>query len=210
MNASPPLRKPGTAYHHGDLRNALLRAARAQLDAGAYEGLSLRELARIAGVSANAPYRHFQSKDEILAELAAQGFDALSARIDAEVHPDPAERLIRLADIYTRFAIEQPALYRVMFGAEKQVLMEFEVLATAGPAAFGRLVAATAAASGLPGDAPLALQRAVSLWAVVHGWARLAIDGITCFLPEDAVLPASAIVRDAILAWGAEAAGGAG
>lgn len=201
MNASPSLRKPGTAYHHGDLRNALLRAARAQLDAGAYEGLSLRELARIAGVSANAPYRHFQSKDGILAELAAQGFDELSARIDAEAHPDPVERLIRLGDVYTGFALDQPALYRVMFGAEKQALMEFEVLATAGRASFGRLVAATAAASGVAADDPLALQRAVSMWALVHGWARLAIDGITCFLPDEAVLPVSAIVRDAVSAW---------
>jgi hypothetical protein len=134
-----------------------------------------------------------------IAEMAALVADPVVAMLGMEATDEAIEALRR------RFALDQPALYRVMFGAEKQALMEFEVLATAGPACFGRLVAATAAASGLPGDAPLALQRAISVWALVHGWARLAIDGITCFLPEDAVLPASAIARDAITGWAAPA-----
>jgi AcrR family transcriptional regulator len=71
--ASTKLKKRGDDYHHGDLRNALLAAARRTLDEGNYETLSLRELARRAGVSANAPYRHFASKDEILAHVAAGG-----------------------------------------------------------------------------------------------------------------------------------------
>ena len=196
------LTKPKDAYHHGDLRNALLAVARRELDAGAYEQLSLRELARLAGVSANAPYRHFASKDEILAEVAAQGFRELSARMDAEQHPQPKERLARLCDVYTKFAIEHPAVYRTMFGAEKQALMEFPVLKEAAGAGFGRLVAATIAAygGGQPQDLDT-LARASALWSLVHGWARLVIDGVTCFLPEGSVAPASETARSIIKAW---------
>jgi AcrR family transcriptional regulator len=201
---SPPasLKKARNAYHHGDLRNALLVAARRELDAGAYEQLSLRELARLAGVSANAPYRHFASKDEVLAEVAAQGFRELSARMDAERHPDPRERLARLCDVYTGFASEHAAVYRTMFGAEKHPLMEFPVLQEAAGASFGRLVAATIAAQGSGHPEDLAtLARASALWSVVHGWSRLVIDGVTCFLPEGSIAPASVPARAIIASW---------
>jgi AcrR family transcriptional regulator len=202
MNSSPKFRKADDAYHHGDLRNALLLAARRLLDQGGQDGLSLRELARLAGVSANAPYRHFASRDEILAEVAAQGFVEMSARFDANRTPDPVDRLVSMCDVYTGYAMEQPAMYRVMFGAEKQALMQFEVLQTAAHACFGRLVAATIAAHGAgdPED-PATLQRATALWALVHGWSRLAIDGVTCFLPADAVAPASVPARVIIESW---------
>lgn len=193
--------KPEDAYHHGDLRNALLAVARDSLDRGEYESLSLRELARQAGVTPNAPYRHFSSKDAILAEVAAEGFNALSARFDAERTTDPVQRLARLGDIYTGFAMEHPALYRVMFGAEKPALMEFEVLDAAGKACFGRLVAATAAASRVSADDPLTLQRALAMWSVVHGWSRLAIDGMTHFLPEGVMPKASQIAQPIIDSW---------
>lgn len=202
MSSTTPLRKPHHAYHHGDLRNALLEVARRELDAGAYEQLSLRELARLAGVSANAPYRHFGSKDEILAEVAAQGFRELSARMDAEKHHDPRERLARLCDVYTGFAAEHPAVYRTMFGSEKQALMDFPVLQEAAGASFGRLVAATIAAfgSGQP-DETASLARASALWSLVHGWSRLVIDGVTCFLPEGSMAPASMSARAIIASW---------
>lgn len=209
MKASPRLRKADDAYHHGDLRNALLRAARRLLDEGGHDGLSLRELARLAGVSANAPYRHFASRDEILAEVAAQGFIELSARFDAYGAATPVDRLVGMCDVYTGFALEQPAMYRVMFGAEKQALMDFEVLQQAAHGCFGRLVAATidAHGGGHPEEAAT-LARASAIWALVHGWARLAIDGVTCFLPTDAVAPASVPARAIIASWRCPAAAG--
>lgn len=196
------LRKADDAYHHGDLRNALLGVARRLLDEGGQEGLSLRELARLAGVSANAPYRHFASRDEILAEVAAQGFGELSARFDAHQADIQANRLVGMCDVYTEFALEQPAMYRVMFGAEKQALMEFEVLQQAAYSCFGRLVAATidAYGGGHPEEAAT-LARASAIWALVHGWSRLAIDGVTCFLPTEAVAPASVPARAVIESW---------
>lgn len=196
------IRKSREAYHHGDLRSALLTTARRELDAGAYESLSLRELARLAGVSPNAPYRHFVSKDEILAEIAAQGFTELSARFDAEVCPDPRERLPRLCDIYTAFALEHANVYRVMFGADKPGLMEFDVLRQAARDSFGRLVAAVIAVRGEgAADDPATLGRASQVWSIIHGWSRLAIDGMTCFLPEECVCPASDTTRALIAGW---------
>jgi AcrR family transcriptional regulator len=201
--ASTRLKKRAADYHHGDLRNALLAVARRVLEKGDYERLSLRELARLAGVSANAPYRHFLSKDEILATVAAAGFDDLSARFDATRSPDAIDRLARMSDVYTGFACEQPAMYRVMFGGEKQVLMEYPVLNAAARACFGRLVAAVAAVQGGKGgeEDACTLARALSLWSLVHGWSRLAIDGVTAFLPPGSAVPASATTRQIIAGW---------
>jgi AcrR family transcriptional regulator len=202
MKATTRAKKIPAAYHHGDLRNALLAVARAQLAAGAYESLSLRELARLAGVSPNAPYRHFASKDEILAEIAAQGFNELSARFDAERTSDPGERLARMSDIYTAFALEHAALYRVMFGAEKPALMAFDVVDQAGRACFGRLVDATVRAVGHGGpDDPESLTRALAIWSFVHGWSRLAIDGIAQSLVGDLMPRASDVARSIIASW---------
>jgi AcrR family transcriptional regulator len=112
---SDDLRKPHHAYHHGNLREAVLAVARRAIDQGAYETLSLRELAKQAGVSTNAPYRHFASKNEILAEVAASGFRELTMRFENFVEPNAKKRLIGLCDVYTEFAVSCPHLYRVMF-----------------------------------------------------------------------------------------------
>lgn len=199
--AAPRARR-ADAYHHGDLRRALLDAAHAALAAGAYEALSLRELARAAGVSANAPYRHFASKQALLAAVAARGFDELSARFDAETAADPVERLSRMSDRYTGFAADNPALYRVMFGSAKRALMGDAELARAARACFGRLVAAVVAArgGGDPDDVDT-LREAVSVWSVVHGHAMLAIDGVTGFLPPAAIPPASVVTQGLTACW---------
>lgn len=191
-------------YHHGDLRNAVVAVARQALDEGSYETLSLREIARLAGVSANAPYRHFASKNVLLAEVAATGFVALTGRFDAKRHPDPAERLAILGDVYTGFATDNPNLYRLMFGAEKQALMEHPPLNEAAMACFARLVEATIAASGGGrGEDPAILRRANAVWAIVHGWSRLKIDGMTMFQPDEWHAPASEWIRVLVASWSA-------
>ncbi len=197
-----PARKPEDAYHHGNLRAALLAAAHAALAEGSYESLSMRELARAAGVSANAPYRHFESKQALLAAVAAQGFDELSARFDRVTGVDAVDRLNRMSDVYTGFAVEHPALYRVMFGSAKRALMGDPELHRAARASFGRLVAAVIAARG-SGDPESAdtLREAVGMWSIVHGHAMLAIDGVTGFLPAAAVPPASTVSRAITDGW---------
>ena len=146
-------------YHHGQLRQALLDAATAMLEAG--EPLSWRALARRTGVSAAAPYRHFASLEELRAEVAACGFDALAAALRAgDAAPEP---LLGQGVAYVEFACAHPALFRLMFGA-------------AAPECAGRAGEAGQAALALlqsrAGDAALTL----SLWALVHGLAMLLID----------------------------------
>jgi len=104
-------------YHHGDLRRALIDAARRVLEAEGPSALSLRAVAREAGVSPAAPYHHFRDKGELLEAVAHEGWDLLDqalAKAKAEA-PSPGEALNGLGVAYVCFARENPALYRVMY-----------------------------------------------------------------------------------------------
>ena len=107
------------SYHHGNLRNLLLEAARRRLEAEGLEALSLRALAENAGVSKSAPYRHFANKHELLVALAADGFrdfaEALAASSTASSGLTAIDGLRDLARAYLLFAQDRPALYRHMF-----------------------------------------------------------------------------------------------
>lgn len=113
-------------FHHGNLRQELIAAA---LSAPDIEGLSLRQLAASLGVTAAATYRHFDSREALLFEVARVGFDRLrqrfSAAFDIAQPPSDAQearqRLIRLAQAYLQFADDEPALWRLMFGAQAEV-----------------------------------------------------------------------------------------
>lgn len=105
-------------YHHGDLRRAIVNAALAVLSETQSTEFSLRELARRAGVTHNAPYKHFADKRELLAAVSAAGFDLLAKRMTEAVqgHNNPRARLFAMARDYVRHGVENPALYRLMFG----------------------------------------------------------------------------------------------
>jgi AcrR family transcriptional regulator len=107
-------------YHHGDLRAALITAAEAEIERIGYENLSLRELAASLNVSRAAPYRHFTDRRALLAALAAEGFDALTA-IYREVigtGKTPRTRLAASGRAYLAFADERPQLFRLMFSSD--------------------------------------------------------------------------------------------
>jgi AcrR family transcriptional regulator len=109
-----------SAYHHGDLRTALIRSAAALVNDRGLAGVSLREVARRAGVSHAAPYHHFSSKESLLAALAAEGFadlDAALARAESRAGADPRARLEALGVAYVRFALAKPEMFRAMFRA---------------------------------------------------------------------------------------------
>src|SRR5262247_2786085 len=95
-------------YHHGDLRAAILEAAARMVEREGLAGLSVREAARRAGVSHNAPYRHFIDRDALLEALAAKGFDELMDALKERSGRD-------LAHAYVRFALEHEQLFRLMF-----------------------------------------------------------------------------------------------
>jgi len=145
--------------------------------------LSLRAVARLVGVSPNAPYRHFASKDALLAAVAEEGFKRLAADTASASGP-PRARLSRMGVAYVRFATENPRLYRLMFGPVRQGWDRFEGLVAAADASFAVVVEAVAKASGE--DPRTASREAVLAWSAVHGYAMLAMDGhlAGCRAPE--------------------------
>lgn len=147
-------------YHHGDLRTRLLEVAEEVLEHDGVGALSLRDVARRADVSHNAPYRHFASKDELLAALAASGFERLAASRAT------ATSLVDNGLAYVRFALEHPALFRLMFsGAAHDGSGASDSLTSAGAMMRG------AFGDDTPGDATL------GSWSFVHGLAALLLDG---------------------------------
>src|ERR1700726_2133284 len=104
-------------YHHGDLRAACVRAAMELLEERGETALSLRAVARRAGVSPAAPYRHYADREALVSAVAAVGYRELAERL-AAAHPSPStpQELARVATAYVQFALERPALFRMMFG----------------------------------------------------------------------------------------------
>jgi AcrR family transcriptional regulator len=159
-------------YHHGDLRAACLRAAMELLEEGGTTALSLRAVARRAGVSPAAPYRHYADRDALISAVAAVGYRELAEQL-AAAHPAPstADDLAAVAVAYVQFALQRPALFRVMFGEPCDRDNSERVAATN---AISEYVGAIVRHS-FPGSNPDALATAV--WALVHGLAFLHLDG---------------------------------
>ena len=159
--------------HHGDLRRSLLADAALLLEAGAPEALSLRALARRAGVSPRAPYRHFADREALLVALAAKGFEALGdALAAADATAEPGRQLEAQGIAFVRFALAAPERFRLMFGPRRPAVDD--ELADAKRGAFGLLVGAVERVSGLGDDVPA---RAVGYWSLAHGLATLFLDG---------------------------------
>jgi AcrR family transcriptional regulator len=106
-------------YHHGDLRRALVDAARRVLERDGPQALSLRAVAREAGVSPAAPYHHFKDKSDLLAALAEEGFHGLGEALKAEFDADPEHNLSTMGLAYVKYARANPALYRVMYDSAR-------------------------------------------------------------------------------------------
>src|SRR3954467_9423511 len=149
-------------YHHGDLRPALMRAAGELLEKQGLDSLSLREAARRAGVSHNAPYRHFPNRSSLLAALAAEGFRALSEAIGKR-----AERDKPLA--YVEFALARPQRFRLMFGGRVR-FDDYPELRAQADQSYANLLAFASFAE----EAPLA---AAAAWSLVHGLVHLILEG---------------------------------
>ena len=105
-------------YHHGDLPRAIVAAALEILSETQSHEFSLRELARRAGVSHNAPYKHFADKRDLLAAVSATGFEALTKRmtIQAAKASNPRAALMAVLRAYIQYGVDNPALYKLMFG----------------------------------------------------------------------------------------------
>lgn len=169
-----------TSYHHGALRDALLAACLRLIETEGLAAVSLRRVAREAGVSTAAPYHHFPDRAALLATLSTQGFQLLGARL-AEARAEaetPMAALTALAHAYVRFSREQPAYFRLMFRPELSQPDKHPDTMAAGDAAFGVLADAITEcvrAGALPADKADTL--AVTFWGLGHGLASLWLDG---------------------------------
>jgi AcrR family transcriptional regulator len=164
-------KKTTKAYHHGDLREALIKAGRAILEKDGVEALTLRACARKAGVSHAAPQHHFASISDLLAEIAATGFEDFVKALDrgAARSAVPAEKLKAMGQSYVAFARERPAVYQLMFGVAAP--LSSERLRAARIAAWKQLADAVSAVAG-PDDKEA---KAMQVWSAVHGFSMLVI-----------------------------------
>ena len=161
-------------YHHGSLKAALLDAADGLLDEGGTGAVSLREVARRAGVSATASYRHFASKEDLLVALATRGFDEFGAAIQV-ASQTPDHPLTAMGVAYVRFAVAHPGLFRLMFGPAIGNRAQHPMLREAANRTFQQLAAVIDA----PGEATAGPRMsATGAWALVHGLATLILDGM--------------------------------
>ncbi len=169
-----------TGYHHGDLREALICAAKQLIQEKGPEGFSMAEACRIAGVSAAAPYRHFADRDDLVGAVASQGFDSLTKRGKAERDKHPAgsvESIVSLGQAYVKFAADEPAIFRLMFASHKGEDAFQESVTEQGDRCFNILLKAVEAFRAEKGLTDKnTLEIALPLWTIVHGTACLLID----------------------------------
>ncbi len=166
-------------YHHGDLRAALLATAMRMLEEG--EPFSLRAVARRANVSPTAPYRHFADREALESALSTEGFRDLKARLLGDRPlPSSASKLAELGLNYVHFALERPALFRLMFGKPCDDTNDQRVRAAAE---LHELLAIALTRVFPDADVPAL---ATAAWGLVHGLAFLHLDGkLAATPPED-------------------------
>lgn len=168
-------------YHHGNLKEALIKAALDLITAKGPAGFTFAEAARAAGVSPAAPYRHFRDRDELMADLARQGFERFAAFLSTawnEGRPDIFTAFGNIGKAYLAFARTEPAYYAAMFESGL-ALDDYPELRQAGDRAFTILRdAAEALCQTMPkADRPPALMLALHVWSLSHGIASLFARG---------------------------------
>jgi AcrR family transcriptional regulator len=162
-----------------DLRQKVLKASLALIEEGGLDRLSMREAARKAGVSHQAPYHHFADREAILAAIAGEGFVKLGQalmRAAADAGSNPGKAVEAMGRAYVDFAIRHPAYFQVMFRADAVPLDRYPEPRKLEDEAFGRLVEGIYKAFT---DQPVEVRRkiAVAAWALVHGLATLILEG---------------------------------
>ena len=165
----------GRPYHHGDLSRALVSAGRRILEAEGPDALSLRAVAREAGVSPAAPYHHFKDKGELLDAVASEGWDELAAAVGKARAgaPDPAAAITEIGVAYVFFARVNPALYRIMYrsACDRETMPESAKNADSG---WSHVAEAIVAAGGDPSDAREMQLTQIAAWCTAHGVAEMA------------------------------------
>lgn len=166
------------AYHHGDLKEALVQAAFELVSQNGAENFTLADACRLAGVSTAAPYKHFRDRNEVLELVVERAFDEMDRRSMAAVEKAGVGTLagiVAMGHAYVRFAVDEQRLFRLMFG-QHPVLKKAKSVEEDGAKCFGNVIEQISiycARNNVDGD-PRAL--AIRLWTFVHGAASLLID----------------------------------
>lgn len=185
------------SYHHGDLRRALLDAAADFLLTNDVTALNLQVVAKAAGVSAGAPYHHFEDKVCLLAALATEGFAELFVTLERQIARalEAGDKLRALVSGYLAFAEKHPAHYRVMFLSDVGDRARFvELHATSGKSLALSVQVLSACLPELPHKQVAA--RAVAVWSTCHGFASLRAAGVLTNIPG---IPALSELRRATI-----------
>lgn len=180
-------RSRARAYHHGDLKAALVEGALEILRTEGTEALTLRGLARHVGVSQAAPYRHFTDRRQLFAAVAERGFERLqAAMLESMGSTTGRPGLRQVAYAYVQFALANPAEYRLMFGSEVANTEDLPSLRQTGRSVLGFVAEGIRQLqiAGLVGEGdPMLL--AITTWSTLHGLVMLTLDGQTADLAPD-------------------------
>lgn len=172
---------PRKKYHHGDLKNALIKAGVEILSKEGIEGLSLRKVAQRAGVSHNAPYSHFSDKQSLIAAISTEGFKQLYVELDAAVlaYPDdPKQQLLEGAWAYVQFAINNTDTFKIMFSGVLEKEKQYPAFVEISHQTFERVVDVVRACQdeGILNSTPPEVM-AVAVWGQIHGIISLRLEG---------------------------------
>lgn len=197
LNSVKSAQADGRGYHHGSLRPALIEAAEAVIAERGLDRFSLRETARRAGVSPAAPAHHFKDARGLLTAIAAQAFADLADALEAATGSAGSDREARIKAqgvAYVAFALDRPARFDLMW---RKALLDNDdpQLNEAGDRAFAALDRVTRG-DGVPSSCSTdpVLAPSVAAWSLVHGFARLAIDGAFGADPESAERAAQSLL----------------
>ena len=168
-------------YHHGDLKNALIKAGVEILAKDGVIGLSLRKVAARAGVSHTAPYSHFVDKQALIAAISTEGFRQLYERMSAvaeEYKTKPSMQLIEVGWAYVQFALDDRDRFKVMFSGTLEKEKEYPEFVTESQRNFQlvKMVVEANQAAGVLRSGPSDLV-ALSAWAIIHGFSMLLLEG---------------------------------
>lgn len=172
---------PAKSYHHGDLKNALIKAGVELLSKEGVSGLSLRKVAQHVGVSHNAPYSHFPDKQSLIAAISTEGFKQLYEELDTAIslYPDDPKRQIQEgAWAYVQFAMNNTDTFKIMFSGVLEKEKEYPAFVEISSKTFARVVDVVRACqeAGLLRAAPVELV-AVAVWGQIHGIISLMLEG---------------------------------
>lgn len=188
-------RKPKDQYRHGNLKKSLLGAALSMIDQRGGVDFTIRELASKTGVTHAAAYRHFKSKNELMLEIAFEGFGMLNEYFRQSLSRDPAD-IVELGQSYVRFAIENPSYFRVMFHPDIKPTTALNQQQDPGMESFSILKKCVEAnkLKNKFGDRS-SDELSIAAWATVHGLSVLLVNNNIAGLPNDNRLQAAGLAN---------------